>query len=258
MFFKKQTAVRFFNVVPGVEIAHPITLAKHQRYDWMTKAALDFKERDRNQKVPEKITGVNRCPGITGYLKTGFIVTAPFDFSIMTHEDDRVNFRWDASANIKEVNFEYISGLGKNFMASFLPFRNDTLETLIKVNTGWRCVLPKDIALLQLPIPYPDHNVFTACSGLIDPDKYLELNVQLQWHHLDGVHTVKAGTPLCQLVPVPKELVLDLVVNKMTDKDEYLCRAHKYVITHNYKRDLVTWKNSVKSILDKLRRNNNA
>ena len=137
----------------------------------------------------------------------------------------------------------------------FVPFRNDTLKTIIKVNTFWRYSSSDDIVLLQMPIPYPDHNIFTACTGIIDPDKYLELIVQLQWHKLDGQYTIKAGTPLCQLIPIPKKLAVELIVDRLTPEDEYLSRAHKYLVTHSYKRNLTLWKNCCKIILDKLRKN---
>ena len=249
MFFKKRSWVRFFNLVPGVEMTHPIVPANEYRYSWLSEVAKDFRDNQKN-------TGTHRCPGIVDFLHKGFIVTAPFDFTILTNRNDNENFEWATAVNMKNfIDAPYIGRLTKETLSNFVPFRSDTLKTIIKVNTFWRSSSSDDIVLLQMPIAYPDHNIFTACTGIIDPDKYLELIVQLQWHKLDGQYTIKAGTPLCQLIPIPKKLAVDLVVDKLTPEDEYLSRAHKYLVTHAYRRNLTLWKNTCKIILDKLRKN---
>lgn len=85
--FKKKSYVRFVNVVPGVELIHPIKPANQHRYDWLKDATRDFKEREETQPPNKVLSGVNRCVGIIDMLGQGYIVPAPFDFTITTNSD---------------------------------------------------------------------------------------------------------------------------------------------------------------------------
>ena len=130
-----------------------------------------------------------------------------------------------------------------------MPVREDSLQSVLKINTFWRVNSSEDIVFLQLPIPYPDHNMFTAYSGIIDCQRHLELNVQMSWHKLEGTHVVKAGTPLCQIIPIPRKLAIDLRIERMTEEDRYVSSAYKYLIRHNYKKNISRWRDGVKKIL---------
>jgi hypothetical protein len=252
MFFKKKKPfVRFVNAMPGVEISHPVLRATDYKFDWVRSAAMDYKERKSNYQMDDFLIGLNRCPGISHYLQTGFIITAPIDFTSATDSAKPDLFEWTCPVNFEFEGREYIGSHSSDQLAKFVPFRSDTLKTIIKVNTRWMIQSSSDIIFLQLPIAYPDHSTFTAAHGIIDCQKLLEINVQLFWHKKDGIALIKAGTPLCHIVPIPREFVVDLVVEARTEKDRYISAAYEYLAKKEFNKDMKLFFNSAKKLLSK-------
>jgi hypothetical protein len=253
MFFKKKKPfVRFTNLMPGVESVHPIIQTKELRTDWIRQAALDYRDAVKNNtEVTKSFNTVSKCPGILGLFKVGFIVPAPIDFVITTRNDsnERGIFEWECPVNYQLDNQPYIDGHSKDQLYNFMPFRQDTLSTVIKVNTRWKVSMSPDIALLQIPIPYPDHNIFTAVHGILDGDSSIEVNVQLMWHKKNEKVLIKAGTPLCQYIPIPKKLDVDLRIEQATDKDRYITSAWQYLCKKSYNRDGKTFKDQAKKLI---------
>ena len=248
MFFKKKTPfVRFVNLIPGVEIAHPIIKSNEYTFDWTRSAALHYKDKLANTNYTDYVVGTARCPGILGMFKTGFIVTAPIDFTITT---DDPGFEWSCPQYPSNSGQSYIDGHSRSQLSAYMPFREDTLSSIIKVNTFWRVTSSSDIVMLQLPIPYPDHNVFTAATGMVDcNENYHEVNIQLFWHKLHGTHHIKAGTPLCQLIPIPRNFAVNLLVEKMTDADKYTAQAYEYLVKKDNVKDLKSFFTNCKKLL---------
>ena len=158
-------------------------------------------------------------------------------------------FKWECPVNAVFEGREYIGAHTPDQLADFMPMREDTLSTLIKLHTRWRMNSSPDIVFLQLPIAYPDHNLFTAAHGIIDNQTLLEVNVQLFWHKLNGKHLVKAGTPLCHIVPFPRDFVVDLRVETMTKEDRYVELAYEYLAKKEYHKDLKSFFGSCKKLL---------
>jgi hypothetical protein len=249
MFFKKKPFVRFVNLIPGIESAHPVIRTNEFKFNWLRNASLDFKERLATASTARMLTGVNRCPGILQYLKQGFIVTAPIDFTISTDLSDPGNFRWTSPSDFKWEGDPYIGFHSPDQLSKFVPIRDDTLSTVVKVNTFWRINSSPDIIFLQLPIAYPDHNNFTAVHGIIDCEHYVEINVQMFWHRLNDTVLIKAGTPLCQLIPIPRNLITDLIVEPATEHDYYVAKSWKYLVNKEYVKDLKHFLRSAKKLL---------
>jgi hypothetical protein len=254
--FKKKY-IRFVNEIPGVDITHPIIPARQQKYKWFSSINKDVTEHNSDNHGPDKKGNTARCPGIVDLLQTGYIVTAPFDFVIRT-DGSKDNMEWrmniDPALLNKDIKSPYISLHPANQLHNYSPSREDSLDVILKVNTYWRYVGSEDVLLLQMPIPYPDHNLFTACHGIIDTNKYNELKLQLQWHKLNGEYTVKAGTPLCQLLPIPRNFDINLRVEEITDHDRLANNSYVYTTMHQFSRNQVLWKSSIKKIMDKLRK----
>lgn len=249
MFFKKKPFVRFVNLLPGVEVAHPIVRANEIKPKWLTEAAKDFKQRCKHASPAEILGSGSRCPGLTEYFKEGFIVTAPMDFTITTTENPDEAFGWDYYGPTSLQNRPYIGVHHKPQLAQFMPMRKDTHNSLVKVNTFWRLNASDDVVLLQMPIAYPDHNIFTAAHGIIDPLNYTEINVQLFWHNLGGTVLVEAGTPLCQLIPIPRSFAVDLIVERPTEEDKYVSEAWAYLTTQKFKKDMKSFLAQAKKLL---------
>lgn len=250
MFFKKKPWVRFVNSMPGVEIAHPIVRAQEVKFNWMKNAALDYKTRLNNSSVDTVVNGTNRCPGIIQLFKTGFIVTNPIDFTI-TVDDENKRLNWNCPIHAEWDHHPYIDLHPQEQLAKFIPFREDTLESVIKVNTRWKISASPDIFFLQMPIPYPEHNIFTATHGILDSEQSMQINVQLYWHKKQGSVLIKAGTPLCQLIPIHKNELVDLTVERETEEDRYIDRAFEYIAMKEYNKDIKAFYKTAKKLLGK-------
>ena len=256
MFFKKNKPwVRFVNAMPGVEVAHPIIRSQSHSFDWFRAAASDYRERQKeHERTPNKfLISPTRCPGFHNFFKTGFIVTNPIDFTIETRKDSPGLFKWECPINAVFEGREYIGAHTPDQLFQFMPFREDTLSSLVKLHTRWRMYSSPDIVFLQLPIAYPDHNLFTAAHGVIDNQVLLELNVQLFWHKLEGIHLVKAGTPLCHLVPIPRDFIVDMKIDRYTENDRYNEMAYEYLASKEWHKDIKNFFKSCKTLLTKKR-----
>lgn len=216
----------------------------------MGEAARDYKHKmEIADPQSPTVSGTNKCPGIISYLKQGYIVTAPFDFTIKTTKDDDRHFEARLPETLKGEG--YIHWHTHDQLAKYVPFREDTLKTIIKINTEWRVETSDDIVLYQLPIAYPDHNIFTAVHGYFDASKYQELNIQLLWHKLDDTILIKAGTPLCHIIPVKRDMEIDLIVDKMNDQDRYNVAAYDYLTSHNFNKNIKDWADSTMKLFKK-------
>jgi hypothetical protein len=252
MFFKKKKPfTRFVNLLPGVEAAYPVLKAHEYSPDWLRKAAVDYRERAEQAGISNIVGGANRCPGLLNYFKQGFIITAPMDFTITTYENSQKGFNWQTPGPAGFENKPYIGQHPPDQLAKFMPMREDTLPTLVKVCTFWKMNSSPDIVFLQLPIAYPDHNNFTAVHGFIDCEYYAEVNVQLFWHKLNQITLIEAGTPLCQLIPIPRALAVDFIVEQATEQDRYISRAWDYLVTNKYKKNMKEFYASAKRLLGK-------
>lgn len=251
MFFKKKKPwVRFVSGLPGVETAHPIIKAQGYSYDWFRSAAADYKNR---QEIFEKcpignLHSPSRCPGLHQLFKTGFIITNPIDFTITTTRGELNVFRWACSTYANYDGREYIGFHSNDQLSDFMPMREDSLNSIIKVHTHWKVYSSSDIVFLQIPIPYPDHNMFSAVHGIVDPILAFEINTQLFWHKLDGTHLVKAGTPLAQWIPIPRDLAVELTVSKMTEEDRYNSLSYNYFTKMNFHKDIKSFLSSCRKV----------
>lgn len=238
---------RFVNLIPGVEKAYPIVSAGSMRPAWLKKAAEAWKEQQSLADPTQPWAGGNvvRCPGVTDLLKHGYVITAPFDFTITTDKNDPMNFRWNCamgmSINVPGDSEPPIGSHPFQQLGQFMPMRKDTLQAVVKVQTFWRYEATEDVVFLQIPYPYPDHNDFTAAYGVFDSTKSFSINIQLFWHNLDGTVLVKAGTPLSQLIPIPRNYAIDLIIDEANEKDYRKNRASKYLITHEYNKQMKRW-----------------
>lgn len=250
--FLKKSFIRFANLIPGVEEVHPIIPAKEYKFDWMASLNKSCNNSNKNLPVHQQKGNTAQCPGINSLMRKGYIVTAPFDFYIKTSAD-RENFEWrmniDPTMFSKDANRPYVAAHTPDQLHNFSPARKDSLNTIIKINTYWSVFSSDDIDLLQMPIPYPDHNIFTACYGIIDTDNYCDLILQLQWHKINEEVLIKAGTPLCQLVPIPKKFDVNLEVAAMTPKDLYKSKAYGYLTMHRFVKNFKEWRLKSKKIL---------
>jgi hypothetical protein len=199
---KKKPKIRFYSLISAVQTLYPITQSRELKREWVSSEKEDYK-----------------CPAVHNIMNTGFIMYAPADFKVHTNGDeDTILF---SSSKIMPYA-DYVTTHNEE-VAQWL-IRNPShyiFPKVVKVNTPWRVICDNDIVFIQTPVSFNSENRFSAVMGLVDPMMSHELNVQLFWHIKEGDITIKAGTPLCQYIPISRSLLysLDYIIDDLTAKD---------------------------------------
>lgn len=214
---KEKSFVRFYSVEPGVAELYPIMPSAEYKRQWMQTAQPEDPD---NGPMYTK-----NCPGIKKVINSGWIMRAPADFIIRT-SGNGVTFEWLEAKRFTKVTpgwSMYIGSHNQHQTEIILDNPNTTLKTAVKVDSPWRLKTSSDMLLMQIPISYNNESRFTAATGIIDPRYTPILNVQMFWHVLDGETLVRAGTPLCQYIPIKREdlnlRAYDVTIDTATDED---------------------------------------
>lgn len=217
--------IEFVSLVEGVADAYPIYEAKNFRTKWMKAALQEYKDK---KTKGEMFNHIALCPGIFDLYNYGYIVPMWHEAMIETI-DDSGHFRWtipDGEA-LKIDGVEHVIGSHTDEIKNSLPKRPYSMPGVIKFNTPWRIIAPRDTKFLMIPINYPDEYMFEAATGILDIGISNEINVQVHWN-VKGVGTVKAGTPMCQLIPLSNEKY-DFVVRDATNHDKLWEKKRRYI-----------------------------
>jgi len=249
IFKKKKPWIRFYSVDPGVADLHPWFPARKLHRKWRTDAIkqqndpskrcpyLRVKklwERVQNEMhgrdgTPEIYSHAVTCPALTGLMDSGYVLPAPADFIIKT-DGTGVNFEW-ASQMLFNNNQRYVKAhipQQTEGMRDLVDQTKDVLDWTVKLELPWRVQAHPDVVFIQMPIPYWDEDRFTPPIGIVDPSYSYEINLQLFWHKIEaGEYLVKAGTPLCQWVPVHRDFL------KMQGWNVVVETANEYDLENN-------------------------
>lgn len=210
----KQSYVRFYTLEPGTHDLYPIVKSSTIRRPF-----------ESEEQADPNILSSKNCPGIKKLISTGWIVTAPADFLIRT-TGDGVFFEWAEPIKFSKGTADmanYISSHTRSQAEPLIDKPDTTLKTVVKVETPWRLDASDDLIFLQIPISYNRESRFTAAHGFLDPKYMHAINVQLFWHVLEGETLVRAGTPLCQIIPIEKSTLamskIKVEIVKANDND---------------------------------------
>lgn len=221
-FFNKKSKIRFYSIYPGVADLFPIQKSSSVKRSFV------------KSKMPKGTRPVSACPGILKIANAGYVITAPADFKIITNGDG-ASFTW-----VEPVKFHKGMPGTESYIAShdaaqtdpILDDPSDTLRTTIKVETPWRVESSDDVVFLQLPVTYNNEDRFSSAIGILDPQYSHVINVQLFWKKLNEETLIRAGTPLCQYIPMKrKDLQMsnfDVTINEATDNDFKKEQAYNY------------------------------
>jgi len=210
--------ITFFTTIPGVADAFPIIKASEYRPSWINAAKESYlKKQEESRGI--SFAHAYRCPGIFDLMSSGYIVTLPWDIMIDTYGDGQ-KFKWTLpSGDLQQLTLApFVTAHGPDGIAENIPQRPGSLKTIIKFNTPWYVIAPKGVKFLVLPISYPDTHEFESYSGILEPGYSNEINIQVRWNILNGKHIIKAGTPMCQLIPLTNEK-FELEIRDATDHD---------------------------------------
>lgn len=238
-FFKKPKVV-FDCLIPGIERLMPMVEAKDIRHAWMAKAVSEFTSSRKKESFGMVKTGyTGRCPGIFNLQRHGWVMRTWQDITIETFGDGS-RFEWtsamDQSALSKEVG-EYISFHPETQLANYMDnWPKNTLRTVLKLQTPWRCIVPKGYYLFEMPVAYLDDSRFTTVHGFFSHDQGpANMNPQFMWHVPEGKTLIKAGTPIAQYILVPKEKYdMEIKVARQLDENEFFSLVNHSRFIKNY------------------------
>lgn len=223
----KEREVVFYGKYPYIDKFSPIIKSSEFKREWLKQAKSDFDVRLLN-KGQGHITSVHRCLGMQSLFQAGFILKSDRDFAIETNGNDDEILIHDGndivSLNQSSRNFSFFSS---NVLGNYHRLKG-SLKHDVKYNSPWFYTSPKDIVILVLPIPYNDDTRFMACAGVLDPLVSFEINVIFNWFCENSYEVVKIGTPLAQLIPIPRKYIYssfkmkDEVPKKIIDKNDFL------------------------------------
>lgn len=211
--------IEFFSAVKGVSGAFPILESKKSMPQWMHQARQAFSENQNKRDLT-----ITKCPGIVEILTKGYVVTAWHDIDVVSNENTL-----DCSSPSSQLNdmlgnptlqIQSGDGIGK-----FLPRRPWSNKNILKINTPWH--IKSDCKFLMIPLPYTDFFEFESCTGVLDPSISSEINVQ-GYVNGRGTFTIKAGQPLCQLIPLTDENC-EVEVRDMNQEDKDWLETRSYL-----------------------------
>ena len=146
--FKKQEKIEFFSKIDGVADAYPIIPANKFRPKWMSRCKQNYIDnKDRN--LPSHLY---QCPGIFDLYNYGFILPLWHDVIIKT-QGGQPGFQY---VNPSETLSKLLEGDPVTSqppdISRWLPKRPHSIEAIVKFNTPWHVVTPKNVKLLITPI----------------------------------------------------------------------------------------------------------
>jgi hypothetical protein len=224
--------IEFFSSVKGLAETHPIYPTKNFTPNWVKQSRSDFQKQEE-KNAPH----LALCPGINDVQRSGFIVPAWCDFDIMSSEEGlQARFPPDLEDVFGGKVIQVQSG---DSLAKFLPKRPWSNKDIIKINTPWH--IKSKVKLLMIPIPYNDDLSLESTIGILDPDISNVINIQSYVNGF-GVLSIKAGTPLCQLIPISDE-EHKLIVRDANKKDIEFLEKSKYVNNLSFRLNRKAFKN---------------
>jgi hypothetical protein len=208
--FKKKEII-FYGKYPYVDKTNPIVKSSEVKRSWIKKAKEDFDKQLLDENF-NKVTSGYRCLGINHLIKEGFVLKSDYDFIVKTNgNDDDIEIHTIGYGNYSlkahncngEFNFFHSSLLGD------YTCPRGAVKHIIKKSMPWHIVAPKDIVFLVLPIYYSDDDRFMATPVIHDPVLSTQFHFIFWWFEKNGYETIRKGTPLVQLIPIPRKSVCE-------------------------------------------------
>lgn len=228
---RRQPKVEFFSYLRGLETAYPVLPSSDMNIEWRPDSAHRTKELSKNFDADNHV-GTLRCSGIVQMTQVGWLLTTWHDFVIRTNGDGR-SVRWavpNKSVFHAIGNADPITTFHPHQYADLkgaqLPAQ--TMKSLVKVHTPWRFRISRGWGLLMLPLSYTSEARFTAAVGVVNQRYADQLNPVLYWHVMNGETLVKAGTPLCQILPIPLSMAPP-VIRSITKNELRFERIYSFV-----------------------------
>jgi hypothetical protein len=189
-----------------------------------------------NQNLRDFST-VRNCPAISDSMNFGYTLYLPYDIHIDTSSKDVVKF-YHKTAMYNDTNnnaTEYV-GLTNNNAISNFYVPEGYCKTVIRINLLWGIKTDPDYSIF---VTQPSHRYdlpLLAISGVIDTDTFPAREAYNFWVKDGFTGTIKAGTPLVQIIPFKREDFSSHVIEN--DHYEYVKIINKLTsaFTNGYKK----------------------
>jgi len=227
--FKKKDKIEFFSKIDGVAEAYPIIPAKDFRPKWMSRCKQNYVDtKDRN--LPSHLY---QCPGIFDLYNHGFILPLWHDVIIKTQANQE-GFQYITPSETLSRLYEGDTVTSQPpDVTKWIPKRPHSIEAIVKLNTPWHIVTPKNVKLLITPVAYSDRYEFESTIGVLDPAINTELNIQGYWNIPNGERKLTAGTPIAHIIPLTEEKY-EHVIRDMTEADWRFFKKRIFWKTHSF------------------------
>lgn len=214
--FKKDKIV--FNCInPKLLDFYPPVYSKDISRHFLKKINENHKNQINLLKNPQcpfaKIFNAARCPGILDMINVGYIFRLHRDIRITT-DGNLIDFTSEViGPNEGEPDVGYFD---QHAFSQHYETPQHSLKTIVKINLPW-LVDSTDYCFIQTQPSFLGENRFTVIEGILDPIKSRKINVILYWNVLNGTEILTAGTPLCQLIPIKRNFLPEMIL-KNDDK----------------------------------------
>jgi len=237
-FLNKNNKIEFFHPDLNAAENFPILDSRDFKLNWVKKARANFdKARGDGRTENPGFTNITRCPGIFDLLKEGYVVRSHKDLMIFPRED---GFKFilpdDQQGNwFIDRPYEGTPSPKINIMANpewEIPHPPNVYPYILKIETGWNVITPKNVKLLIIPLPYPDDFNVSQTSGILDPSHSTQINFQGYVYKTDSKLILKAGTPLLMIIPLT-EKKYEMTQRLANEKDRmWIAKDYTMVGTH--------------------------
>lgn len=231
--------IEFYSEVPGLAEIAPIIPAKDYTAKWMLAARQEYIDMLKSSQLNS--THIYQCPGIFDLFNQGWIVPMWHDVLIKT-ENNKNSFAYMYPSDniVNSLSGREPVSRHADELAKFIPKRPWSLNPVIKFNTPWHIIAPKGVKFIVLPINYPDTFEFESATGILDPGHSNEINFQVFWNVLNAEYVLKAGTPMCHIIPLSDEK-FKVVCRDMNDSDKKWNEKYKFLrgFTFTTKRNII-------------------
>jgi hypothetical protein len=212
--------IEFFSTIPGLAETFPVVPAKDFTPSWLASVRMDYMKSDKRDPT------IVRCPGIMELFTTGYILTAWHDFDI-TCTQEKITVILPDKKLVELLGRDTIQIQDPQGIAKHIPKRPWSQKAIVKINTPWNIIAPKGVKFLMIPLPYTESFEFESNIGILDPGYSTELNAQGYWNIREGTHTIKAGTPIAQIIPMSED-TFEMVCRDMNEYDSKWITKQKF------------------------------
>lgn len=187
--------IKFKAVYGDWSISTPVMAAKDFKSKWM--------------KEQPKETSIVNCPGIHDFLTSGYIISLPVDYKILSnsagtaiipqsHPIDPLP-RHMVPTSEDKLNPEMIRG--------FIANKVDKVKVEVcKISLPWHIQTPKGYSVIALPCMYQADYLdnIHIYGGIVDTDVYFNMSLIFSVKK-PGEYTLPAGTPVLHIIPFKRE-----------------------------------------------------